>query len=167
MEDTFEFIKGYENLYKINRNGEIYSCRYNKVMAYNKTQDDYYFVMLSKEGKRSKGRIHRLLALQYLENTDNLPEVDHIDRNRLNNNLTNLRWVTRRENRKNRSDIIEQMTEEQKQERLNKIKEYKKNWSTKDRREKGCKLKSEMNKTKDPEYYKKYKEEKKKRLQVA
>lgn len=125
----FEFIKGYENLYKINRNGDIYSCHYKKNMTYLEKSDGYYYVDLRIDGKRHKCYIHRLLALQYIENTDNKPEVDHIDRNNKNNALENLRWVTRIENRNNRADIIEQLTEEQKEERLKKIRDYKAKWA--------------------------------------
>lgn len=45
--------------------------------------------------------IHRLMAETFLPNPDNLPEIDHIDGNALNNNLDNLRWVTRFENNNN------------------------------------------------------------------
>jgi hypothetical protein len=148
----FEFIKGYENLYKINRNGDIYSCVRCKNLSHQLTEDSYYYVHLKKEGIRSKCRIHRLLALQYIDNPNELPEVDHIDRNRSNNILTNLRWVTRVENRNNRADIIINKSDEEQLERLNNIREYKCEWAEKNRREKGCKIKSEMTKTKDPHY---------------
>lgn len=46
--------------------------------------------------------IHRLIAEAFIPNPDNLPEVDHIDRNRKNNSLDNLRWVSRNENGLNR-----------------------------------------------------------------
>ena len=46
--------------------------------------------------------IHRLIALHYIPNPENKPEVDHIDRERLNNNIDNLRWATRSENEKNK-----------------------------------------------------------------
>ena len=46
---------------------------------------------------------HRLIAQQFIDNPDNLPEVDHIDRNKLNNSLSNLRWVSHSENLKNRT----------------------------------------------------------------
>ncbi len=101
---VFEFIKGYENLYKINRNGEIYSCFYGKIMKPQKTEDGYYFVSLRDcDRKRSKCRIHRLLAIQYLPNPDNLAEVDHKDINKTNNSLENLRWVSRETNQQNKN----------------------------------------------------------------
>lgn len=148
-----EFLRGYENLYKINNNGEIFSCHYQKNMKILENDAGYLYVDLRKDGIRIKCFIHRLLAIQFIPNPDNKPEVDHIDRNRQNNLLSNLRWVDRVENRRNRADIIEDLTEEQKEERLNKIKEYKKKWAEKNRREKGCQIKTEMNKTKDPNYY--------------
>ena len=129
MEEEFEYIKGYENLYKINRKGEIYSCHYQKNMKYLEKDDGYYYVDLRIDGKRHKCYIHRLLAKQYIDNPDNKPEIDHIDRNNHNNSLDNLRWVSRVENRRNRADIIENLTEEQKEERIQKIRDYKSKWA--------------------------------------
>lgn len=129
----FEFIKGYENLYKINRNGDIYSCWYKKNMTPLVSKDGYKYIHLKKEGVRFKGFIHRLLAKQYIDNPDNKPEIDHIDRNKNNNSLDNLRWVSRIENRRNRADIIENLTEEQKEERLQNIRDYKAKWARENR----------------------------------
>ena len=47
-------------------------------------------------------RIHRLVAETFIPNDKNLPQVDHIDRNRIHNDISNLRWVTPRENLLNR-----------------------------------------------------------------
>ena len=49
-------------------------------------------------------QVHRLVAETFLENPENKPEIDHIDRNGFNNNLENLRWVTRVENQNNKSN---------------------------------------------------------------
>ena len=46
--------------------------------------------------------LHRLLATAFILNPDNLPEVDHIDRNSTNNRIDNLRWVSRSSNKINR-----------------------------------------------------------------
>jgi len=131
--EEFEYIKGYENLYKINKNGDIYSCIYRKNIVHQITGDNYKYVHLSKEGKRFKARVHRLLALQYLLNPDNLPEVDHIDRDKNNNTLINLRWVSRKENRNNRPDIIINLTPEQLEVRKARTLERAKLWARKNR----------------------------------
>lgn len=50
-------------------------------------------------GKRKHLSIHRTVALLYVPNPDNLPQVNHIDGNKLNNHYTNLEWVTNQQNR--------------------------------------------------------------------
>lgn len=52
-------------------------------------------------GRGNKKYIHQLVAEAFIPNPDNLNEVDHIDRNGLNNNVNNLRWVTHQENMEN------------------------------------------------------------------
>jgi hypothetical protein len=93
-------VIGYEGLYKINRQGEVWSCSQRKMMT-SQLEKGYLRVTLRKDKQNHKGRIHRLLAIQYIPNPDNLPEVDHIDRNRSNNDLSNLRWATHHENMNN------------------------------------------------------------------
>jgi len=111
METEYEFIKGYEGLYKINKQGHIWSCVYKKIMKLQSNENGYYFVNLKspdgiyciKRSTRHKCLLHRLLALQWIENPNNEPTVDHIDRNIKNNNLSNLRWASLQEQRDNRN----------------------------------------------------------------
>ena len=51
---------------------------------------------------------HRILAKHFIPNPDDLPEVDHADRDKINNSLGNLRWVNKRENMSNRSKYKQQ-----------------------------------------------------------
>ena len=102
----FECLNGYENLYKINRQGEIWSCWYKKLMTPHITGDGYFKICLKKDGKSHNCFIHRLLAIQYIPNLTNAPTVDHIDRNKSNNCLENLRWATMVEQANNKSTTI-------------------------------------------------------------
>jgi hypothetical protein len=48
------------------------------------------------------GLIHQLVAMAFVPNVENKPQIDHIDRNKINNNVSNLRWATNYENTMNR-----------------------------------------------------------------
>lgn len=54
--------------------------------------------MLSKDGKVKNESIHRLVAQAFIPNPDSKPQVNHIDCNTLNNNVSNLEWCTAKEN---------------------------------------------------------------------
>ncbi len=136
----FENLKGFEELYRINLQGEIYSNYFNKIMS-STNEKGYLRISLSKNGERKSYRIHRLLAIQYIPNPNNLPEIDHIDRNKLNNKLLNLRWCDRITNANNKGNCIALMTEEQKQKRIDDLREYKRVWAEKKARENGIQSK--------------------------
>lgn len=93
-------INGYEGLYQISTDGQIRNCRGRKRKP-TKDKEGYFRISLTKNGKQKSYGIHRLVALAFLPNPDNKPEVDHIDTNVNNNNVSNLRWATRNENRNN------------------------------------------------------------------
>jgi len=62
----------------------------------------YLALNLSINSKPKKMLVHRLIALTYIPNPENKPHIDHIDRNTLNNHISNLRWVTQLENNQNK-----------------------------------------------------------------
>jgi len=102
MNEEFIDIKDYEGLYKINKKGEILGVKYNKILK-PEMHKGYLRVNLSKNGKTKHFFIHRLLGIHFIDNPDNLPEIDHINRNKLNNNIENLRWCTHSDNNKNKN----------------------------------------------------------------
>jgi hypothetical protein len=107
---NFIDIIGYEGLYQINKNGEILNIQRNKLLKgyvnnrYGK--DGYRMVMLCKDGNKINHTLHKLLAIHFIPNPNNLPQIDHIDQNKLNNNLENLRWVSHQTNMRNINKTI-------------------------------------------------------------
>jgi len=96
--DTLYDVVGYEGLYQINKNGDVWSCRSNRFL---KPYFNNYGYLIVGLGRKNKCLLHRLLALQFIPNPDNLPFIDHIDQNRTNNTLANLRWASKSTNEQN------------------------------------------------------------------
>ena len=95
-------IEGYSN-YLIYDDGRVWSKNTNKFMTAKLKENGYFQLGIRNNNKRKFFLIHRLVALHYIDNLENKPEVDHIDRNKTNNNVSNLRWVTALENSDNKS----------------------------------------------------------------
>ena len=95
--EKWKDIKGYEGLYQVSNLGRIKSFRYGKVKeltpGITKGRQKYRHVKLSKNGTCKTFKITRLVAIAFLPNPDNLPTVDHLDRDSLNDNVDNLRWA--------------------------------------------------------------------------
>ena len=93
-------IQDYPN-YLIYEDGRVFSKKSNIFLKPQKNYDGYFQVNLWKNNKRKRHSIHRLIALYYIPNPGNKPCVDHINRQRDDNNINNLRWVTPSENQQN------------------------------------------------------------------
>ena len=86
------------NDYLISTTGKVYSTKTNKFLNPSKTKDGYLKVALRGNNKAYYFRVHKLVAMTYLENPNNLPEVNHKDFNRTNNSLENLEWISHNDN---------------------------------------------------------------------
>lgn len=102
--DEFVSIPDYQD-YFINRKGDVLSKRQTKEgrIMKQRINDGYYTVAISINKKNTVFKIHRLLAKMFIPNPNNYYCVDHINRNRQDNRLENLRWCSHTENNKNRS----------------------------------------------------------------
>ena len=109
MDEKKKWIEGYEGFYWITSKGRVISAdrydRFNRhVGGEVKPQlagQGYPFVCLYKDGKGKQRYVHRLVAQAFIPNPENKREVDHIDNNKTNNDMSNLRWVTHKENQNN------------------------------------------------------------------
>lgn len=88
-------VKGYEGLYEVSNDGDVKSKKTGKILKKIKQQKhDYYTVSLCKNGKSTTTLVHRIVAEAFCDNPDNLPEVNHKDEDKHNNNESNLEYCT-------------------------------------------------------------------------
>lgn len=101
MED-WSIIQEFPN-YNISRDGVVRNNKTGHILkSHINKQVGYLQIRLTRDGGKHC-YIHRLLALAYIPNPENKEFVDHINRDRLDNRLENLRWATRSENNYNTS----------------------------------------------------------------
>lgn len=100
-------VKGYETLYEITETGQVRSWAFGgwrrrtapKLLKWRINTFGYATVALS-NGPGNKPwnvLVHRLVALNFIPNPANAPQINHKDSNKLNNHISNLEWVTQRE----------------------------------------------------------------------
>lgn len=84
--------------YFVSENGDVF--RNERQLKPSKDTAGYLGVQISKNGIVKRFMIHRMVGECYLENENNLPEINHEDGNKLNNNYKNLKWSTSGNNKK-------------------------------------------------------------------
>lgn len=109
MEEIWNDIEGFEG-YQVSNLGRVRSIRMrtdaptkpmwlsSKVLKQYPDGKGYLMAWLYKGGKRYTVKVHRLVANSFIPNPENKPQIDHIDGDKINNHVDNLRWVTAKEN---------------------------------------------------------------------
>lgn len=113
MHNSWVDIKGFEGKYQINKNGEVrsldmkvwggkgYYIKKGRIKKQHQNKHGYWCVGLSWDNKGKNYLVHRLLAEAFIPNPENKPFIDHINGNKSDNRLENLRWATAKENANN------------------------------------------------------------------
>lgn len=99
--EVWKRVKGYENYLTVSNQGRVKSFMRSPDGKILKTQTDkkgYQRLTCTIEGEKVRFKVHRLVAEHFIDNPDNKPQVNHKDGNKRNNSVSNLEWVSNREN---------------------------------------------------------------------
>ena len=100
MVEIWKDVKDYEGLYQVSNWGRVKSFKFGKerILKQFTNNDGYLQVHLCKNGKLKTFLVHRLVAEAFLDNPNNLPQVNHKDENPQNNNVENLEFCSAKYN---------------------------------------------------------------------
>ena len=98
--EIWKDIEGYEGLYQVSNMGRVKSLNYRRtgkeeILKGVDYGEGYLYVSLWKNGKVKQCRINRLVAQAFLENPQNLPEVNHKNEDKNDNSIENLEWCSK------------------------------------------------------------------------
>ena len=101
--EKWKDIKGYEGRYQISSLGRVKSLNYNKtgkekILKLKTSRNGYLLIDLWEKGKGKTYSVHRLVATHFIDNSNNYPQINHKDENKLNNRVENLEWCTSKYN---------------------------------------------------------------------
>jgi hypothetical protein len=104
--EIWKDIKDYEGLYQVSNLGKVKSLKFGKekILKPGKSKKGYLAVVLCDNTIRKTFKVHRLIALTFIDNLHNKPQINHINGIKLDNRVDNLEWCTNGENGKHAFD---------------------------------------------------------------
>jgi hypothetical protein len=92
-------------IYEVSNLGRVKNTNSRKILRAN-IKSGYYNICLTNSNYRKTCRVHRLIAIAFIPNPENKSDVNHKDKDKLNNKLSNLEWMTRKENNSHKSQTL-------------------------------------------------------------
>ena len=87
MKEEWKDVAGYEGMYQVSNLGRFFGVRTNRILKSYLHRNGYMYQSLSKNGRVKHYLVHRLVALAFIPNPTNLPEINHKDLNKKNNSV--------------------------------------------------------------------------------
>ena len=98
QDEIWKDVVGYEQFYQVSNKGRVRRKKNGSIAALRTFPNGYKNALLSHDGTRKAGwhsvLVHRMVAMAFIPNPDNLPQINHKDRDKANNCVENLEWCT-------------------------------------------------------------------------
>lgn len=139
MKEIWKDIEGFEGLYQVSNMGNIKSfhkfyknfkkpkkVKNIKILKQYKDRKGYMTTQLSKKGFRYTVKVHRIVAMAFIPNPCSKQQVNHINCDKMDNNVNNLEWVTNDENKKHakKHNLCKSSPKGSKNSRAKKVNQY-------------------------------------------
>lgn len=100
-DEIWKDVPGYENVLRISNYSRVLNIKKGVIERHYLSGSGYYRICVGVNGVVKHLYVHRVMLMTFVENPENKKCADHIDTNRLNNTIANLKWATHKENANN------------------------------------------------------------------